>query len=227
MTKILSADTTSQTCSISIFDKYDLVGNINSKIERSHSKLLLRMIDNLLKKYSLNINDIDAFSISKGPGSYTGLRIGVSSFKGLCYALDKPLISINSLDLLSRIAKSKIEKKKYFMCPMVDARRMEVYTKLLDNDFNIMIEDCAMILDEKSFRDYNSELIYFFGSGSEKFSEIIENKNFKFIGDINPNSKYMGDLSYKKFLKNDFEDLKSFEPFYLKDYHIIKKKNNG
>ena len=225
MTKILLADTTSNICSVSIFDKSKIVGNLNSKIDRSHSKLLLRMIDDLLKKHLININDIDAFSISKGPGSYTGLRIGVSSFKGLCYSLEKPLISINTLELLSFIAQSKINKKNYLLCPMIDARRMEVYTRLSDRNFNIIIQDCAMILDSNSFKEFNNHLVYFFGSGSNKFGEIIDNKNFKFISDINPESKYMGDLSYKKYKNNDFEDLKSFEPFYLKDFHLIKKKN--
>tara|TARA_B100000029_G_C17439131_1_gene910796 strand:+ start:315 stop:986 length:672 start_codon:yes stop_codon:yes gene_type:complete len=222
MTKILCADTTSENCSISIFDKLSLLGNVNSRIERSHSKLLLKLIDDLLNKCNLELSNIDAFSISKGPGSYTGLRIGISSFKGLCYSLDKPLISVNTLELLSNFATTKISDTTYYMCPMIDARRMEVFTKLFDQDLNQIIDDQAMILDRKSFNEYKSKKIYFFGSGSNKFNEIIDKENFIFINGIYPNTKFMGDLSFNKFERNDFEDLSSFEPFYIKEYYFIK-----
>ena len=222
MTKILCADTTSENCSISIFENLSLLGNINSKVERSHSKLLLKLIDDLLNKCNLELSNIDAFSISKGPGSYTGLRIGISSFKGLCYSLDKPLISVNTLELLSNFATTKISDTSYYMCPMIDARRMEVFTKLFDRNLNQIIDDQAMILDRKSFNVYKSKKIYFFGSGSNKFNEIINKENFKFINGIYPNTKFMGDLSINKFERNDFEDLSSFEPFYIKDYYFIK-----
>ena len=108
MAKILCADTSSQLCSVSIFNNDDLVDSINSNIERSHSKILLKQIDDLLNKNNLSVKDLDALSIAKGPGSYTGLRIGVSTFKGLCYSLEKPLIAINTLEILSMLAKEKI-----------------------------------------------------------------------------------------------------------------------
>ncbi len=225
MTKILCADTTSDLCSVSLFENNKNIANESSTIERSHSKLLLVLIDKLIKKSNIKIKDIDCFSISMGPGSYTGLRIGVSTFKGLCFSLNKPIIGINTLDLLTESALEKINDNKFYLCPMVDARRMEVFTKMLDNNLNEIISNQAMILDENSFSKYNQDRIYFFGSGAKKYTDLINFNNFKYIDDIKPESKFMGNLSYNKFLKKDFQDVTSFEPYYLKDFHLIKKKD--
>ena len=224
MTKILCADTSSQLCSVSIFNKDKLVDNINSKIERSHSKLLLKLIDSILIKNNLSLKNLDAFSIAKGPGSYTGLRIGVSTFKGLCYSLEKPLIGINTLEILSISAKEKIIDTDYNLCPMIDARRMEVFTKLLNENLEVVDEDKALILEENSFNNFKNKTIYFFGDGSYKFQKISNNKNHNFLKNIESNSQFMGYLSYKKYLDKDFEDISLFEPFYIKDFHLVKKK---
>ena len=224
MAKILCADTSSQLCSVSIFNKDKLVDNINSKIERSHSKLLLKLIDSILIKNNLSLKNLDAFSIAKGPGSYTGLRIGVSTFKGLCYSLEKPLIGINTLEILSISAKEKIIDTDYNLCPMIDARRMEVFTKLLNENLEVVDEDKALILEENSFNDFKNKKIYFFGDGSYKFKKISNDKNHYFLKNIESNSQFMGYLSYKKYLDKDFEDISLFEPFYIKDFHLVKKK---
>lgn len=224
MAKILCADTSSQLCSVSIFNKDKLVDNINSKIERSHSKLLLKLIDSILIKNNLSVKDLDAFSIAKGPGSYTGLRIGVSTVKGLCYSLEKPLIGINTLEILSISAKEKIIDTDYNLCPMIDARRMEVFTKLLNENLEVVGEDKALILEENSFNNFKNKTIYFFGDGSYKFKKISNDKNHNFLKNIESNSQFMGYLSYKKYLDKDFEDISLFEPFYVKDFHLVKKK---
>tara|TARA_B100000941_G_C28398522_1_gene496747 strand:- start:177 stop:869 length:693 start_codon:yes stop_codon:yes gene_type:complete len=224
MVKILCADTSSQLCSVSIFNNDDLVDIVNSKVERSHSKLLLKLIDSLLNKNNLSIKDLDAFSIAKGPGSYTGLRIGVSTFKGLCYSLEKPLIAINTLEILSVLANEKISDTIYNLCPMIDARRMEVFTKLLNQDLEEVDVDKALILEEDSFKNFKDNKIYFFGDGSYKFKKISIDKNHIFLKNIESNSKSMGNLSYKKYLDKDFEDISLFEPFYIKDFHLVKKK---
>lgn len=224
MAKILCADTSSQLCSVSIFNKDKLVDNINSKIERSHSKLLLKLIDSILIKNNLSVKDLDAFSIAKGPGSYTGLRIGVSTFKGLCYSLEKPLIGINTLEILSISAKEKILENEYNLCPMIDARRMEVFTKLLNENLEVVGEDKALILEENSFNNFKNKKVYFFGDGSYKFKKISNDKNHNFLKNIESNSQFMGYLSYKKYLDKDFEDISLFEPFYIKDFHLVKKK---
>mgnify|MGYP001289514398 CR=1 FL=1 len=222
--KILCVDTTSDFCSVSLFENQNLIENINSKIERSHSKLLIKIIDDILNKNKLKIVEIDLFAISKGPGSYTGLRIGLSSIKGFCYALEKPLVAINTLKVLAKSALEYIDDNNAVLCPMIDARRMEVYTKSFDFNLNELSNDQALILEEDTFDHFKDKNLYFFGDGSNKFNEIVNRKNFIFIDNINADSKFMGQLSYDKFLEENFEDLSSFEPNYIKDFYLIKKK---
>lgn len=222
--KILCIDTTSEFCSVSLFINQNLIENNNSKIERSHSKLLIKLIDDTLNNNKLKIADIDIFSISKGPGSYTGLRIGLSSIKGFCYALDKPLVSINTLKILAISALENIDDKDFILCPMIDARRMEVYTKSFDHNLNELSNDQAIILEKDTFENFKDKKVYFFGDGSDKFKKIVSRKNFIFLDNINPDSKFMGKLSYDKFINRNFEDLSSFEPNYIKDFYLIKKK---
>lgn len=222
--KILCVDTTSEFCSISLFENDILIENNDSKIERSHSKLIIKLIDDILINNKLKAKELDAFSISKGPGSYTGLRIGLSSLKGFCYALEKPLIAVNTLKILAKSALKYIKDKDSILCPMLDARRMEVYTKIFNYNLNELSKDQALILEKDSFEKYNSKIVYFFGDGSDKFKEIVNKKNFMFLNNINSNSKFMGQLSYDKFINKDFEDLSSFEPNYIKDFYLIKKK---
>ena len=222
--KILCIDTTSEFCSVSLFINQNLIENNNSKIERSHSKLLIKLIDDTLNNNKLKIADIDIFSISKGPGSYTGLRIGLSSIKGFCYALDKPLVSINTLKILAISALENIDDKDFILCPMIDARRMEVYTKSFDHNLNELSNDQAIILEKDTFDNYKDKKVYFFGDGSDKFKKIVSRKNFIFLANISPESKFMGQLSYDKFINRNFEDLSSFEPNYIKDFYLIKKK---
>ena len=222
--KILCIDTTSEFCSVSLFINQNLIENNNSKIERSHSKLLIKLIDDTLNNNKLKIADIDIFSISKGPGSYTGLRIGLSSIKGFCYALDKPLVSINTLKILAISALENIDDKDFILCPMIDARRMEVYTKSFDHNLNELSNDQAIILEKDTFDNYKDKKVYFFGNGSDKYKKIVNRKNFIFLDNINPDSKFMGKLSYDKFINRNFEDLSSFEPNYIKDFYLIKKK---
>ena len=222
--KILCIDTTSEFCSVSLFINQNLIENNNSKIERSHSKLLIKLIDDTLNNNKLKIADIDIFSISKGPGSYTGLRIGLSSIKGFCYALNKPLVSINTLKILAISALENIDDNDFILCPMIDARRMEVYTKSFDHNLNELSNDQAIILEKDTFENFKDKKVYCFGDGSDKYKKIVNRKNFIFLDNINPDSKFMGQLSYDKFINRNFEDLSSFEPNYIKDFYLIKKK---
>ena len=225
MSRILCVDTSSFICSVSVFENLSLISSNSTEVEKSHSKLLIQLIDQSLKDAKIKINEVDAFAVSMGPGSYTGLRIGVSTIKGLCYSLEKPLISINTLEILSKSALNHINNyNDFFICPMIDARRMEVFIKMLDNDFNEVEKDKALILDDKSFNDFGGgKLIYFFGDGSNKFQKITNNKNFHFIDNIISSSKYMGELANIKYENNQFENLTTFEPFYIKDFFIVKK----
>ena len=225
MSRILCVDTSSFICSVSVFENLSLISSNSSELEKSHSKLIIQLIDQSLKDAKIKINEVDAFAVSMGPGSYTGLRIGVSTIKGLCYSLEKPLISINTLEILSKSALNHINNyNDFFICPMIDARRMEVFTKMLDNDFNEVEKDKALILDDKSFNDIcGGKLIYFFGDGSNKFQKITNNKNFHFIDNIISSSKHMGELANIKYENNQFENLTTFEPFYIKDFFIANK----
>lgn len=225
MSRILCVDTSSFICSVSVFENLSLISSNSTEVEKSHSKLIIQLIDQSLKDAKIKINEVDAFAVSMGPGSYTGLRIGVSTIKGLCYSLEKPLISINTLEILSKSALNHINNyNDFFICPMIDARRMEVFTKMLDNDFNEVEKDKALILDDKSFNDIDGgKLIYFFGDGSNKFQKITNNKNFHFIDNIISSSKHMGELANIKYENNQFENLTTFEPFYIKDFFIVNK----
>jgi tRNA threonylcarbamoyladenosine biosynthesis protein TsaB len=225
MSRILCVDTSSFICSVSVFENLSLISSNSSEVEKSHSKLIIQLIDQSLKDAKIKINELDAFAVSMGPGSYTGLRIGVSTIKGLCYSLEKPLISINTLEILSKSALNHINNyNDFFICPMIDARRMEVFTKMLDNDFNEVEKDKALILDDKSFNDIcGGKSIYFFGDGSNKFQKITNNKNFHFIDNIISSSKHMGELANIKYENNQFENLTTFEPFYIKDFFIANK----
>ena len=225
MSRILCVDTSSFICSVSVFENLSLISSNSTEVEKSHSKLLIQLIDQSLKDAKIKINEVDAFAVSMGPGSYTGLRIGVSTIKGLCYSLEKPLISINTLEILSKSALNHINNyNDFFICPMIDARRMEVFIKILDNDFNEVEKDKALILNDKSFNDFGGgKLIYFFGDGSNKFQKITNNKNFNFIDNIISSSKHMGELANIKYENNQFENLTTFEPFYIKDFFIVNK----
>jgi|TARA_B110000438_G_scaffold8099_2_gene7956 tRNA threonylcarbamoyladenosine biosynthesis protein TsaB len=229
MSIILCVDTSSSICSVSIFKSSKLITSNFTEIKKSHSKLLITLIDKSLKDSNLKLSEIDAFAVSKGPGSYTGLRIGVSTIKGLCYSLEKPLISVNTLDILAKHALTIInDTDEFFLCPMIDARRMEVYTKLIDKTFNELEADRAMILDKNSFKEnLENKKLYFFGDGSYKFKKIAKHNSFYFIDNIFPTSEFMGEISNIKYENNQLENLIKFEPFYIKDFYFIKKKNNG
>ena len=180
----------------------------------SHSKSLHVFIDFVLKNSKISPKDLSAISVSKGPGSYTGLRIGVASAKGLCFALDIPLISIETLEILSQ---NVFNKGTVIAC--LDARRMEVYSAVFNNKNDRIRDTKAEILKEDSFNKYLSvDEVYFIGNANKKIKKIITHKNASFDDDMLPSSRKMGVLSFKKFNDNQFEDLNNFEPFYLKDF---------
>lgn len=222
MAKIICIETSTTNCSVAIYEKNSLLA-IKEDNDKgySHSESLHVFIEAVLKLAKLKIKDIDAIAVSKGPGSYTGLRIGVSTAKGLCYALNIPLISVNTLESLAQQKKAD----KGYIIPMLDARRMEVYTCILNTDYTIAESTNALILDENSFSTYlNTNPCYFLGSGATKFKDLITNENAYFFEDLVPSAKELGKMAYTKFLNNDFEDVAYFEPFYLKDFHTTQPK---
>jgi tRNA threonylcarbamoyladenosine biosynthesis protein TsaB len=187
---------------------------INSK-NFSHSEQLHSFIDELLKQESLIPKDLDAISISKGPGSYTGLRIGVSAAKGLAYALNIPLISVSTLLCLAK----QVKITKGLIIPMLDARRMEVYSEIFDASFESKREIKAEILEETSFQiELEASEVHFIGTGVEKFQEICHHPNALFHKEKLPSAKEQYPIAKRKFDDNIFEDVAYFEPYYLKDF---------
>jgi tRNA threonylcarbamoyladenosine biosynthesis protein TsaB len=212
---ILNIETSTTNCSVSLFNDLELMDCIEENTQDySHSKSLHVFIDSVLKNSELKPKDLSAISVSKGPGSYTGLRIGVASAKGLCFALDIPLISIETLKILSENTSNK-----GIVIPCLDARRMEVYSAVFNNKNERIRDTRAEILNEDSFNKYLSvDEVYFIGNANKKIKEIITHKNARFIDDVFPSSRQMGALSFNKFKNNQFEDLNNFEPLYLKDF---------
>tara|TARA_B100000482_G_scaffold5636_1_gene4684 strand:- start:19 stop:693 length:675 start_codon:yes stop_codon:yes gene_type:complete len=214
---ILNIETSTKACSIAIHKNGNLIALKECVTENfSHSEKLLVFVEELIGNSQLKLVDISAIAVSMGPGSYTGLRIGVATAKGLCYGLNIPLISISTLKSMSLGMSLKI--KADLFCPMIDARRMEVYSAFFDIN-NIRKRGIqADILDSNSYKNELKEKVIFFGDGSDKAKEVIKNRNAIFIADFHPSANFIGMLSYQKFLNSDFEDLAYFEPFYLKDF---------
>jgi tRNA threonylcarbamoyladenosine biosynthesis protein TsaB len=187
----------------------------------SHAEQLHVFIEQALSQADIDADQLDAIAVSMGPGSYTGLRIGVSAAKGLCFALDLPLIAVPTLDILAQ----QISVDKGFIAPMLDARRLEVYCAVYDHRYHQIQNTQAKILNEATFDDLlKNHYIYFIGSGVEKTKTLINHKNAKFIDGKFPSAKEMCGLSYNKFKASQFENVAYFEPFYLKDFVGLKAK---
>ena len=235
MAKILNIETSTNVCSVALSENGKLIDYKESQEDKSHSTVLTVFIDEMLKQNNIQASQLDAVAVSKGPGSYTGLRIGVSVAKGICYAVDKPLIGVGTLQLMAWgvINSSKLDSlniddiKKVWFCPMIDARRMEVYSAFFDIDNKQKVKVSADIIDENSYKDLlDNRKIIFFGNGADKCKDIIKDRNAFFIDGAFPSAKDMIALSYQSFLDKNFEDTAYFEPFYLKDFvATISKKN--
>ena len=217
MSTIFCIETASTNCSVAI--------GVNGKLlalkedydsNYSHAERLHIFIKEILSENKLELSDLDAIAVSKGPGSYTGLRIGVSAAKGLCFSLDIPLISVPTLTSLAL----QVEENE-MVIPMMDARRMEVYTAVFDKDKNQVEDTSAKILDAESYKEYlDEQVVYFIGSGVEKFQNICEHPNARYIENVLPSAAQMVELATIKHKKSDFEDVAYFEPYYLKDFMV-------
>ena len=219
MSLILSIDTSTKVCSVALHSDGKLLAISELYTEKSHSGMLTTLCESVVKYAGFSLKSLDAIAVAKGPGSYTGLRIGISTAKGFCFALDKPLIAINTLEAMAYQVKS-FYNEPYLFCPMIDARRMEVYCQVLDNQMNIISETEAKVIDELSFSEIlNEKKIVFFGDGAIKCQAEIAHKNAVFLlTEIHPSAKTVGLLATNSFEKSLFENVVTFEPFYLKDF---------
>ena len=220
MSVILCIETSTTNCSVAIGKDGQLVSIVEFDSNKySHAEQLHIFIKEALEKVDLQLTDLDAVAISKGPGSYTGLRIGVSTAKGLCYSLDIPLISVPTLEVLARQVNQG--KSAFPIIAMIDARRMEVYSAVFDNTFETIEEVNAKILDENSYDELfdNYESIFAIGNGVTKFREVTINPDkFNFIEQKNPSAQEMISIAEGKYVTQGFEDVAYFEPYYLKDF---------
>ena len=222
MAYILNIETATKNCSVSVSENGKTIAlkELNDG-SYSHAEKLHEFIKEAVTKAGIEFSNLNAVAVSKGPGSYTGLRIGVSAAKGLCFALNIPLLSVNTLASLANSIKVETGLK----IPLLDARRMEVYTAVFDEKNEVVKEVTARVIDESSFADFlNKERVTFAGDGAEKCKNIIKHPNAFFIDGLYPSAKEIGLLSHKKYLQKDFEDVAYFEPYYLKDFIVTKSK---
>ena len=239
MALLIIIETATGTCSVAIGKDGLMIAKKEIQKEKSHAEVITVFIDEVIKKVDLTFKDIDGVSVSSGPGSYTGLRIGVSTAKGLCFALDKPLISIPTLKgmangmanhIRNRLFNEIINEDKLenlLLCPMIDARRMEVYSSFFDMNLNVIKDVSADIINEDSYAEFLKEhKLIFFGDGAEKCkSALSHHPNAIFIDDLYPSAENMVALAEEKFKAQEFEDLAYFEPFYLKNFVVTQAKN--
>jgi tRNA threonylcarbamoyladenosine biosynthesis protein TsaB len=222
MARILSLETSTDVCSAALYDEAKLIKEIVINQPQSHASRLAPIISDIFTDTALNIASLNAVAITSGPGSYTGLRIGTSTAKGICYSLEIPLITVLTLDVMAFQAK-KIHAGNMLFCPMIDARRMEVYCKIFDNDLHSTHPVEAKVIDEESFKELLAhKKMLFFGNGAEKCKSVIKHENAYFAADIFPQASALGEFALIKFRSKEFEDLESFKPFYLKDF-VAKK----
>ena len=219
MALILNIETATKNCSVSLAkDGKTIVCKEIAEQNFSHAEKLHVFIEELLAENQLQFSDLSAIAVSQGPGSYTGLRIGVSSAKGFCYALNIPMIAIDTLQLLAK----QIHIEEGIIIPMIDARRMEVFTAFYDKNHNQIRNTQAEIIDETSYQEI-SDKIHLVGDGTEKFKNTLTDDKFIFHSDVVfPSANEMSQLSYDKYQKSDFVDVAYFEPYYLKDFVLSK-----
>ncbi len=222
MSYFLCIETATPVCSVALFKDTNLVAFKESKVKNSHSELVTVFIRDLMIENNLAHTDLSAVAVSKGPGSYTGLRIGVSTAKGLCYALDIPLIAIPTLKSIAWGAAKNYQPvniNPVLFCPMIDARRMEVYSAIFDSGLHVIRETKAEILEATSYADYlKDNTVVFLGDGSLKFKDLMEHPHAVFSALFYPSATDMAALVYEAYQKKSFEDVAYFEPYYLKDF---------
>jgi tRNA threonylcarbamoyladenosine biosynthesis protein TsaB len=236
MALILGIETATHICSVSLSGSGRLLACEESSAKNSHSSVITLLIEKVLSSAGKKLNDIDAVAVGEGPGSYTGLRIGVATAKGLCYALEKPVIAVGTLKAMAAGMKEAflergktLTGKPVLFIPMIDARRMEVYNAVYDGDGKEIRPPSAEIIDENSFNGFLAHhILVFAGDGAPKCNPLLEhNPGVVFLEEFNASARFMANLAEEKFNAGQFADLVYFEPFYLKDFVAGKPKVKG
>jgi tRNA threonylcarbamoyladenosine biosynthesis protein TsaB len=232
MALILSIETGTDICSVALANDGELMALRESDEGRDHAKKVALFVDELLRETGVQPSDLDAIAVGKGPGSYTGLRIGVSFAKGMCYALNIPLISVGSLDALTEVAREDfdagiidledVEWPSAHLCPMVDARRMEVYAQVFDTEGKALSDVVAEVVTDESFAQWRANgKFVIFGNGAAKCAEVLKDA---ICVSVAPSARGIVRLAEEAFNAGRFEDLAYFEPFYLKEFLVIPSK---
>ena len=221
MNYFLSIETTNEVCSVAIWKNDEIICIQECHIKQSHASLLMPLIENVLQSCSISKKELSAVAISSGPGSYTGLRIGTSTAKGICFALNIPLISIPTFYFWADYV-NRYNFENYLLCPVMDARRMDVYCSVFDNTLQIIQETECKTIDANSFAHLlKKQKILFFGMGIEKIQKNIQSPNALFLNHY-PSAVYMGKICYQKYLNKETENIIYYEPMYLKEFQIKK-----
>ena len=224
MVNILSIETSTSVCSVAVHADGELISLLEIEESGAHAEKLMLLIGDSIEKAGLHFKDMDAIAVSSGPGSYTGLRIGVSTAKGLAFGLGRPLIGVETLQALGS---ALVLSEGDLVIPVLDARRMEVYMEVFDWKFNSEEELRSEILSEDSFQNFLKKgRVYFVGNAVEKLKTLVRNENAEFVTDLSFSAKHMGKISFEKFQKKDFVDIAYFVPNYLKEFKALHSKKN-
>jgi len=230
MALILNIETATPVLSVALSRDGDVLAYRTEDTGNSHAEMVTLLISEIMEETNLTYDQLDAVAVSKGPGSYTGLRIGVSTAKGFCYAKDIPLVAVDTLQAmaLGMAEQHSSKEQPTLFCPMIDARRMEVYDALFDQENHQVREVQATIVDEKTYqKELENKIVIFGGNGAGKCRKVIQSPNARFLTDFIPSAKYMASLAEKAYLEKRFEDVAYFEPNYFKAYIAGKPKVKG
>lgn len=225
MAILLNIDCSTDSASVCLSENENSLACLKNENQREHASFVITAVKELTSNVGIGLNNIDAFAVTSGPGSYTGLRVGMATAKGFCYALSKPLVTVNTLEVMVLAAKQHSKQHTSLFCPMIDARRMEVFTALYDAQNNAILEPSAVILNEDFLRDQliqNS--ILFFGNGSNKLKAIVESENACFE-DIFYDAEDLAVLAYGEYKNEHFADFTYSQPNYFKSFFSTKLKN--
>lgn len=224
MARILSIETSTPVCSVAVHDSGSLLSLCEITESGAHAERLMQLVVDVVEKAGLELTNLDGIAVSEGPGSYTGLRIGVSTAKGLAFGLNLPLISINTLQAL---ASAVNPEEGAFIIPVLDARRMEVYREVFDSNFISVSKLDSEVLEEGAFQNFFEKgRVYFIGDALEKVKTVVSSENAQFVSDLTVSAAHLGKLAFIKFQNQDFADLAYFVPNYLKEFKALHSKRN-
>lgn len=224
MGRILSIESSTEICSVAIHDCGGLLALLEITEPGAHAEQLMQLVVDVVEKAGIRLNVLDAIAVSEGPGSYTGLRIGVSTAKGLAFGLNLPLISVNTLKAL---ASTVISESDALIISVLDARRMEVYREVFDSKLNSVSKLDSEILEANVFQNYLEKgRVYFVGNALEKLQTVVSHENAEFVSDLSFSAAHLGKLAWDKYKNHDFVDLAYFVPNYLKEFKALHSKKN-